>query len=114
MRKLLIGTFAGLMLATGTAAAQQIHEAHLQQLDADGNGVASKAEYEAFMNSAFDHLDANKNGSLTAQEASSVLSAEQFATVDANKNGRITRQEFINQVMTDFAAADRNKDGRLQ
>jgi len=114
MRNIFIGTFSAVMLMTAAAGAQQISEGHLDAIDTDNNGAVSRAEYEAFMSSAFTTLDTNGNGSLSAAEAAKVLSPEQFATVDTNKNGRISRDEFMQQVMKDYAAADKNGDGSLR
>ena len=104
------------LLLAGPALAQDapaLHEGHLNTLDAEQSGSVSQAEYQSFMQDAFATLDANGDGVLVESEASVVLSPEQFGQTDANRDGRVTRQEFMNQVMGDFAAGDRDRDGQL-
>ena len=113
MRKLLTGTFSVLLLSSPLAAADQLHETHLNALDSDKDGAVSRAEYEAVMDAAFRSLDTNGDGSLSVPEASRVLTPTQFAMVDTNKNGRISRAEFKQQVMKDFDSADKNRNGGL-
>lgn len=114
MRNILIATLSAFLLGTGAAAAQDLHEAHLNALDRDKDGAVTRAEYESFMDAAFRTLDTNGDGSLSIPEASKFLTPTQIAMVDTNRDGRISRAEFKNQVMKDFAAADRNRDGGLR
>jgi hypothetical protein len=37
-----------------------------------------------------------------------------FAATDRDGNGSVSQTEFMNQVMADFAKADRSGDGQLQ
>jgi Ca2+-binding EF-hand superfamily protein len=47
------------------------------------------------LSSAFNSLDANKDGQLTEAEAqASRVVAQNFASADANKDGMVTREEF--------------------
>nr|WP_246666080.1 EF-hand domain-containing protein [Aquamicrobium sp. LC103] len=66
------------------------------------------------MTAAFAKLDANGDGFLGQNELSQITTAAQFASMDANGDGRVSRDEFMNQVMADFATADRGGDGHLR
>ncbi|WP_292668436.1 EF-hand domain-containing protein [Mesorhizobium sp.] len=95
-------------------AQEAMYEGHKGQLDTNDNDAVSRREYQAFMATAFGKLDADNDGSLSQAETPNILSANQFATTDANGDGRVSRDEFMNRVMKDFAAADKDGDGRLQ
>jgi len=117
MRKTVLAAAVGLLAGSGLAFAQQapsIHDAHLDQVDTDNDDGVSLAEYQSFMTSSFARLDSNGDSVLVQSEVTSVLTPEQFSTVDANKDARVSRDEFMNQVMRDFAAADRSGDGNLK
>ena len=117
MRKFFLAAFLGILAGATSSYAQQsgaMQEGHLKQLDTSKNGSVSKAEYQTFMTEAFAKLDANSNGSLIETEVTGILTARQFGSLDANDDGRVTRTEFINQVMKDFALADRSGDGQLK
>ena len=82
MKNSLVKELAALSLAAlmaGSAMAEDAKEAEMLQ---------SEAEFVA--------LDADKNGTLSQEEAAvdSKL-AEAFATADADQDGQITKQEFI-------------------
>lgn len=83
------------------------------QIDKDGSGTISEAEYHQFMEGAFKELDADKNNSLSPNETAQILTTEQFSQVDADGNGRISRQEFLDHVMADFHRHDSDGDGEL-
>lgn len=86
---------------------------HFSQLDRDGSGGISKAEYEQFMRNSYRKMDANKDGRLTKGEAATILASEQFDAVDADKNGVVTQEEFMAQVSRDFDRYDYDNDGVL-
>jgi Ca2+-binding EF-hand superfamily protein len=115
MKSIIVTTASVLLFCTGAAMAQQaMYEGQQDQLDTNDSGAVNRQEYQAFMNKAFEKLDADGNGSLSQAETADVLTADQFASTDANGDGRVSRDEFMNRVMKDFAAADRSGDGRLQ
>ncbi|RII83159.1 EF-hand domain-containing protein [Neopusillimonas maritima] len=86
---------------------------HFAQLDRDGSGGVSKAEYEQFMRESYTKMDANGDKRLTKNETANVLTSEQFDSVDVNKDGVVTEEEFMTQVSRDFDRYDYDKDGVL-
>jgi len=117
MHKTILAAAAILLAGTGLAAAQQapaIHEGHLDQLDTNNDEGVSREEYQTFMTQGFARLDSNRDGVLVQTEVTEVLTPEQFAALDANRDGRVSQNEFLNQVMRDFATADRGGDGQLK
>ncbi|TCL69844.1 EF-hand domain-containing protein [Rhizobium sp. BK251] len=91
-----------------------VYQGQKDKLDSNANGSVDKAEYEAFMTTAFNSLDKNKDGSLRIQEVTVVLTPQQFSAIDTDGNGRVSRDEFMKRVMADFASADKTGDGTLQ
>jgi Ca2+-binding EF-hand superfamily protein len=62
-------------------------------LDADNNGSVSESEWDGTLD-AFDRLDLNRDGRLSAAELGSVRPPTPFATVDSNRDGRIVMAEW--------------------
>ena len=115
MKSIIATTFSLLLCCAGTAGAQQaLHEGHKNKLDTNANGRVSQQEYRSFMSNAFKVLDTDKNGALDPSETVNILSGSQFSVADTNEDGRVSRNEFTDQVMKDFAAADKSGDGHLQ
>lgn len=115
MKDLAAGVLSVFIMLTGTAAAQQtpLTEGHFDYVDSNDDNVVDPGEMEAFAGQAFTSLDKNSDGSLVAAETAGILTAEQFSAVDANGDGRISQAELTNQMSEDFAAADRDRNGRL-
>jgi Ca2+-binding EF-hand superfamily protein len=107
-----------LLCQTAPVPAQQqaaaMYQGQKDRLDSNSNGTVERAEYQAFMTTAFTSLDKNKDGSLQSAEVEKVLTTQQFALSDANRDGVVAQSEFMDRVMNDFTAADRSKDGSLQ
>ena len=117
MHKIILAAAVTLLTGTGLATAQEapaMYEGHLDQLDTNNDEGVSQEEYQTFMTAAFAQLDSNGDGVLVQSEVAQVLTPEQFAALDANGDGRASRDEFLNQVMSDFARADRGGDGHLK
>ncbi|MFZ5663200.1 MAG: hypothetical protein ACOY9B_10920 [Pseudomonadota bacterium] len=57
-------------VAVAAAAPAQVRSAHdyLARMDGDGDGRVSLAEYQAWMGYAFEGMDRNRDGTLTADE----------------------------------------------
>ena len=94
-------------------AAGELNEAHLAMLDQDGDGVVSRAEFDAYMDAAFGALDTVGDGALSADEFAVYAPVDTFAAIDADGDGMVSRDEFDAQTSADFAAADSDGDGAL-
>lgn len=101
------------LCASAAAQAQPVTTLDLQALDTDGDGTVSQAEFDVFLDQAFVKLDANGDGVVIVQEATVVMTPEQFAAADSNGDGRLTRSEFKVAAQKDFAAADTDGNGAL-
>lgn len=103
-----------------TALAQHAGGQGMPKVDANGDGVITKAEAAAFPRLAarFDELDRNKDGKLSGDERPmrSGNGAGRMATLDADKDGRISRAEAQadrNGLAARFDQLDKNKDGYI-
>ena len=115
MKSIFTTSAFALLVCTNFAMAQQaMHEGHKDQLDTNDNGAVSQEEYQAFMADAFNKLDTDGDGNLRSADVGQLLTADQFSSMDRDGNGSVSRDEFMSQVMTDFASADKAGDGRLQ
>lgn len=116
MKRLLLAV--GLMCVAGAAQAQMRPS---MNPDADGDGKVSFAEFKASQADAMlARLDANKDGKITKDEASSMggrrgegFIARIFDRADANNDRVLTRAELEAGAKRRFDAADNNKDGWL-
>ncbi|MGE6331515.1 EF-hand domain-containing protein [Stenotrophomonas sp. NPDC077659] len=99
MRQLLVALLCLLPLA---ASAQVSDTAtYLQRMDSDGDGKVSEAEYVQWMLYAFDHMDRNGDGVLTADE------------LPGGKGRTITREQQRQVIVQRFHKQDANGDGCL-
>lgn len=142
MNRLLI---IGLIAAAATPAAAQQKpvsraewaktvDAHFAQLDANHDGVVTKAELaseqqrelaqakaaiEQQMRARFNQLDTNKDGQLSFQEFLAMAPAlkatespdQILQRLDTNHDGKITAAEFRAPELAKFDKADTNHDG---
>lgn len=102
------------------------------RMDADKDGVVTRAEAEAQAGKAFDRLDTNKDGVIDdaelkahsdrmkarlakrgGDEAKAGKRADRFESSDADKDGKVTRVEFLAKAAPWFARADADKDGKV-
>lgn len=117
MRTKITTAVCALLLCAANATAQQatpMYEGHRDQLDTNDNGSVNRTEYQAFMTDAFKKLDTDRDGSLRAADVGQLLTPDQFAAMDRDSNGQVSQSEFMNQVIADFAKADKSGDGQLQ
>jgi hypothetical protein len=112
MRLILI-TAAGLALAPLASAQEAMTTGHLAALDTNGDGSVDSAELGDFVARAFQSVDANADGLMTADEAAGVMPSELFNAANVNGDAGISPDEFMNQAQADFAAADRDGNGVL-
>lgn len=92
-----------LALGIASAASAQVTRTgeYLQHMDADGDGRVSLAEYQAWMSYAFDRMDRNGDGVLSADE------------LPGGKGRPVTRAEHLAKLAATFNRQDTNKDGFL-
>ena len=114
--------FAGL---TTVAHAQMGPGGGRANLDADGDGVVTAAEYEASGVARFQRMDQNHDGVIDKAEIAQIrqMMAERMAAqpgrpdmlagLDANDDGQITQAEVVAAQKARFKALDKNGDGKL-
>ena len=90
-----------------------IDEGDLIALDADGDGAVSKAEYDTFVGFAFEQIDKDGSGALSADEVDDHVVGDAFKMLDDDGDGLVSAREFTAQMNEDFAAADQDGDGSL-
>jgi EF hand len=76
------------------AAAFALPGAPPSKMDADGNGVVSKAEALTAADTMFAKMDENGDGTLNAADREAKVKAH-FQEMDADKNGAINEAEFV-------------------
>lgn len=109
-------------------------DAHFAQLDANHDGILTKAELaaeqqrelaqakaavEKQMRARFNQLDTNKDGQLSFQEFLAMAPAlkatespdQLLQRLDANHDGKVTAAEFRGPEIAKFDKADANHDG---
>lgn len=102
MRKILLaGAVAALTLAAGGAALAQQAPERAMRADADGDGRISQAEFVGRGVARLTAADADRDGSVTAEEMRAVAQARRaphadtrFQRLDADSDGAISRAEF--------------------
>ena len=90
-------------LALPPAAGAQVTATneYLQRMDADADGRISLLEYQDWMSYAFDAMDKNRDGTLTAEEQ------------PGGKGKPMTREEHRLRLAERFKRQDLNRDGFL-
>jgi Ca2+-binding EF-hand superfamily protein len=78
-------------------------------LDFDNNGSVTESEWDGTLD-AFDRLDRNRDGRLSAVEFGSSRPPTPFATVDSNRDGRVVMAEWP-WSRRSFIRQDTNSDG---
>ncbi|MEM6887312.1 MAG: EF-hand domain-containing protein [Pseudomonadota bacterium] len=100
-------------LAVLSTQAIAMDEGALNSLDADGDTSISKEEFSAFSTFAFDAMDLDKNGSLSAAEVAAHADEAAFGRADTDENGTVSKDEFMQRMDANFEAADQDGDGLL-
>ncbi|MHC1661119.1 EF-hand domain-containing protein [Stenotrophomonas maltophilia] len=91
---------AALLPATAPAQVSDTRS-YLQKMDSDGDGRVSETEYVQWMLYAFDRMDRNGDGVLTADE------------LPGGKGRAITREQQRQVIVQRFHKQDANGDGFL-
>ncbi|HEY0233387.1 MAG TPA: EF-hand domain-containing protein [Dokdonella sp.] len=109
--------FAADPAATGTTATTpgakraQFRQQFFDKIDTNGDGVISRAEYQAWVDSRFDKLDSNRDGSVDANEIASSPAtaarvekrAEGFVKrFDQSGDGKVSKSDFEAKEMARF------------
>ncbi|MCJ2178639.1 EF-hand domain-containing protein [Novosphingobium album (ex Hu et al. 2023)] len=97
MKKITLGLSVAALAVGGIAYAQQTPPAK-PFMDADKDGVITRAEAQKAAEDMFVKLDVNKDGKIDQADRDARHAehrAEMFAMIDANKDGSISRQEFM-------------------
>jgi Ca2+-binding EF-hand superfamily protein len=92
---------AGLLCPAMASAQVTATGDYLARMDTDGDGRIALAEYQAWMGYAFEHMDANRDGQLTADE------------LPGGKGRAISLAEHRESLAAMFRRQDANKDGFL-
>ena len=98
-------------------------ETHWNQQDANSDGAVSREEFLSRPNQAFDRMDANRDGNLSADERPQPRERGEhgqrgerhggFHGGDANNDGALSRAEFDAHGASMFQMLDANSDGRV-
>ena len=116
---------------THTKSAVTSNDSLFSRLDANGDGVVSKAEFDAFNAAHFRNLDTNQDGNISPDELRAAMNQvppnqgmhsdgtthldQRFYAADVNHDGGLDRQEAVNMPMLSkyFDEVDANKDGKV-
>lgn len=96
----------------------------LRFFDTNKDGVVTQAEFEAAMQTRFQHMDADHDGTVSQQEFMSYLKQrrqehkqDRLKAMDQNQDGKVSKAEYLayqaQKAETRFARLDRNHDGVL-
>ena len=85
----------------GAQAAVETTGGYLQRMDSDGDSRISLAEYQAWMSYAFEGMDRNRDGTLSADE------------LPGGRGKPVTREAHLAQLAERFRRQDVDRDGFL-
>jgi Ca2+-binding EF-hand superfamily protein len=95
------------------------------KMDADGDGLVSRAEHTAGVQRMFAEMDTNQDGAVTAVELDAkkdkhgdkrrdeMSATEVISMSDQNADGRLTAAEYTTSADSKFDKMDTNRDGSL-
>lgn len=112
MKKFALGLSAATLATGGVAYAQM--PAGKAGMDADGNGVITRAEAQSSAAAMFARMDVNKDGKIdkTDRDARHTeMRGKMFDKLDTDKNGSISKGEFMADRGPDGARAMHKMDG---
>jgi len=121
-RTTLLVTLMSFAAAPAVAQSQdQIQQllVNFDRIDANGDGVISRAEYRNVQAVRWSEIDRNGDGYLTEDDFPRIAHARvrtqlaEISYLDTNDDGRISLDEFLNGPPPVFQQADRNDDGAL-
>lgn len=100
----------------------QLEEEHFKEMDTNGDGMVSKAEFDAAHDKFFKEMDANGDGQLSPEEMKAgrgkVIKdgiGKRFDEADKNLDGALTRREAKRMPMLSrhFDEVDANHDRKI-
>jgi len=118
------------MLGTGGYARQMHTMSMMKMLDANGDHMVSKEEFDDYYGKVFDELDTNHDGFLDAKEWVGVAGDNKISiatggysrelrtmkmmnAMDTDGDHTVTKDEFFGFHDTLFAAMDKKGDGQI-
>lgn len=113
--------FAG-MIAASPASAQRGSVDRFAEADSNGDGVVTRAEFQASRLERFERMDRNGDGAISRDDFGRLMRFrpqagqrldELLAEADTNHDGRVTRSELQQAPTPLFDRADTNGDGRI-
>ena len=96
--KTLLALSAGTLAIGGIAYAQMPEDHDRPKMDANGDGIITRAESQTAAEAMFTWMDVNKDGKLDKADREAHMAemkTKMFAKLDANGDGSITRAEFM-------------------
>jgi hypothetical protein len=118
--------FAALLLVAGAGSAlaqsrDQIQQllAYFDQVDVNGDGAISRAEYRNVQLAQWPQIDRNADGFLALDDFPRMAAGRartqlaEISYVDIDGDGRISQREFVDGEPPLFRRADRDGDGAL-
>jgi hypothetical protein len=107
---LVIGALCALLAEPALAVDQARLHRFLTLMDADGDGLVSRPEFQAGKGAVFLAIDAD--GSMTLSQDEMRLTPEGFKLL-AGDDGVVDGEEFIAADVASFDAIDKNKDHQI-
>ena len=102
-----------LFVAAFVASATAHADATFSSIDEDHNGVIEEREAQGSGRAAFDRLDANKDGSLSAAEIEGRLAPDVLKAADPNADGGLNAEEYAALITARFKFANTDSDGTV-
>ena len=118
------------MVGTGGYAREMHKMGMMKMLDANGDHMVTKAEYDEYYGKIFDELDSNHDGVVDATEwagptkaskldlttggySRELRSMKMMGKIDADGDHTVTKDEFLAFHNDVFAAMDKKGDGQI-
>lgn len=101
------------LTAPALAEGAAIDGGELIALDANGDGAVAKSEYDTFLGFAFEQIDKDGSGTLSADEIDDHVPGDAFKIQNDDGDGSLSASEFTAQMDEDFSTASKDGDGSL-
>jgi len=104
---------AGLALGAIAPALSASKHGVMQTLDPNGDGTIDLAEARKVAGAVFDRIDHNKDGLVNKRELGGRVTPQEFAAADRNRDGKLSKDEYLSVVEKRFKAADPANTGKV-